>query len=265
MNIENIVEGIGKAVDTIPDIYEDGLKEVTQESGKSLALIPRTINAALAPLRIWIAQKEYNVAETERLLAIKLEKVNADSIVSPEAYVAVPALQAISYCVNSEELRNMYANLLAMSMLKDKKDNAHPSYVEIIKQLSPDEAKLLKKIAEGGDSYPLIDIKLNSTDRGYITQVHNFTLLAEGICDYPNNVFKYIDNLERLKIIEIPFGVRINSDGPYKPLEEYDEIKSLLESKIPEGYNWEIDRKKFEVTQYGKGFIETCVKDVLGQ
>ena len=68
--------------------------------------------------------------------------MNTDSIVSPEAYIAVPALQAISYCKNSEELRNMYANLLATSMLNDKKEDVHPSFGEIIKQLSPDEARM---------------------------------------------------------------------------------------------------------------------------
>lgn len=258
----NIVDGLGKVVDTIPDFYEDGVKESVQESGKCLALIPRTISAALAPLRIWIAQKEYNVAETEKLLALKLEKVDPETIVAPEAYVAVPAIQAISYCENSEELRGMYANLLAMSMLMDKKDKAHPSYVEIIKQISPDEAKLLKKISEEGDSYPLIDVNLNTKDGGYITRGHNFTLLAEGVCDYPDKVFNYIDNLSRLRIIEIPYGVRINSDEVYKPLEEYGEIKSLMDSELPEGCSWEIYRKKFEVTQYGKSFIETCVKGV---
>ncbi len=260
--IDKFFEGIGDAVKTVPDIYEDGLKPSTREGGKTLALIPQTINAALAPLRIWIAQKEYNVAETEKILALKLEKVNAESIVSPDAYVAVPALQGIAYCMNSEELRNMYANLLATSMLKDKKENAHPSFVEIIKQLSPDEAKLLKRISESGDSYPLIDIKLNVAEGGYITQVRNFTLLAEGVCEYPNKVFTYIDNLERLKIIDIPFGVKLHNDEIYEPIESYAEIKNMLNSEVPEGYRWEVVRKKFEVTEYGKSFMEACVKNI---
>ncbi len=81
--ISNLVEGLGKAVKTVPDIYDDGLRQSTQESGKVLALIPQTINAALAPLRIWIEEREYNVAETKKLLAIKLEKISSDAIVSP--------------------------------------------------------------------------------------------------------------------------------------------------------------------------------------
>ena len=72
--IEKLGQGVGKSMDKVPNIYDDGLKLATKESGKVLALIPQTINAALAPLRQWIAQKEYTVA--------------------------VPAIQAIAYSVN---------------------------------------------------------------------------------------------------------------------------------------------------------------------
>ena len=102
--------------------------------------IPRAINAALSPLRQWIAQREYNVAETEKLLAKKLENIEPEKIVSPEPYVAVPALQAISYSMNSDELRELYANLLAKSMCIDTKNSVHPSFVEIIRQMSPLDA-----------------------------------------------------------------------------------------------------------------------------
>ena len=197
--MEKLFEGAGKAMEKVPEIYDDGFKPATQESGKALALIPQTINAALAPLRKWIAEKEYSVAETKKLLEIKLEKINPDSIVSPDAYIAVPTIQAISYCMNSEELRNMYANLLATSMISDKKWATHPSFVEIIKQLSPDEAKILKKISEGADTYPLIDVRLNYPDGGFLTH---------------------------------------------------------------DGYSWDIERRKFDVTQFGKMFIKTCVTGV---
>ena len=92
--------------------------------------------------------REYNVAETEKLLSQKLKNVDPNKIVQPEPYVAVPALQAISYSMNNDELRNLYANLLSKSMNIDTKDSVHPSFVEIIKQLSPFDAILLKKIAD---------------------------------------------------------------------------------------------------------------------
>lgn len=60
-----------------------------------------------------------------------------------EPYVAIPAIQQISYSYDSDELRDMYANLLANFMDKERSDLVHPSFVEVIKQLNPDEASSL--------------------------------------------------------------------------------------------------------------------------
>lgn len=87
---DKLAGAIGDTLKTAPTLYEDVLQSTTQESGKTLALIPRAINAALVPLRQWIAEREYKIAETEKLLAQKLEHVGEEKIVTPEAYVAVP-------------------------------------------------------------------------------------------------------------------------------------------------------------------------------
>ena len=244
------------------DIYKDLLQPATQEIGKFVARVPRAINAALSKFDVWIERKEFNVKETKKLLEKKLENVNPENIVTPESYVGVPALQAISYSMDSEELRNLYANLLATSMIQDIKWKVHPSYVEVIKQITPDEAKLLKILSCDQKSYPLIDVKIEHHNGGYNVRVHNFTTLAVDVCENLSNTYSYLDNLARLKIIEIPFGVRILNDEIYKPLEEYSEIKELLAQPLPEGDKWEIERKKFDITDYGRGFIETCVKDI---
>lgn len=71
---DKLVEVIDQAVEKIPTVQDDVLKQAVQESGKIFVLLPRTINAALVPLQKWIAEKEYNLAETEKIFAEKLEK-----------------------------------------------------------------------------------------------------------------------------------------------------------------------------------------------
>ncbi len=46
--------------------------------------------------------------------------------------------------MSNEELRNLYIELLAKASTKDLNENAHPSFINIINSLSPDEAILLK-------------------------------------------------------------------------------------------------------------------------
>ena len=171
--VNKLLEGTGEAIKTVPELYDDGLKPAVQESGKTLSLLPKTINAALVPLRKWIAEREYSLAETEKLLEIKLRNIDHNKIVTPEAYVAVPALQAISYSMDSEELRNMYANLLAKAMNVDEKDKVHPAFVELIKQMAPQEALILDGIFKAPLT-PLIDLSVR-TDKGNDNHIYNIS------------------------------------------------------------------------------------------
>lgn len=261
-SVEELTHNLGEAVKTIPELYHDGIQPAVQETGKTLALIPRSINAALAGLQQWIAHREYNVEETKKLLAIKLEKVGADKIVPPEPYIAVPAIQALSYSMNSDVLRNMYANLLATSMNIDQKWNVHPSFVEVIKQLSPDEAKILNFLTN--DSYPIIDLKLVRPGGKFSIILKNYTNIADNICEHPDKIFSYLDNLKRLELIEISFDSYIANESVYKQLENHPNVKKVQDSgikKMDKEDRWEFDRKYFQLTQYGRDFKDVCVKE----
>lgn len=239
--------------------YDDVAHPTAEATGQLVSFIPRTIKVWLGRWEKWILNGEYAIKETEKLLEKKLENISPEKIVEPEPYVAIPAIQQLSYSLDSEELREMYANLLASSMNKDTKVSVHPSYVDIIKQLCPDEAKLLKYLSNNPDQ-PLIDVKLSDKKNGgYIVQVHNFTTIAENICDNPFEIFSYLDNLERLKLIEIMDGVYLKDETLYKPLEEHPEIKNLMNSKVEEPLIHEIKRHKFELTAFAKNFIKVCL------
>lgn len=248
-----IEQTAGKAYD---DVMHPGL----EATGKVFSLLPRTIRVWFSKWEKWLLCHEYSIKETEKLLSDKLKNIPEEKIVEPEPYVAVPALQQLSYSFDSEELREMYANLLASSMNSDKKWSVHPSFVDIIKQLCPDEAKLLKYLSTH-PSQPVIDVQLNVPQGGYIEILHNFTSIYEGICDNPNGIFSYLDNLVRLKIIEIPFGVQINNDSVYEQLKNHNEIRRIMSQPQPEGYKYDIQKKKLQLTAFGKEFIQICLSN----
>lgn len=258
--LEKLVGGVGKAIEVVPDIYDDGLKPTAQESGKTLALIPRTINAALVPLRQWIAEREYKLAETEKLIAQRLADIPPERIVTPETYVAVPAIQAISYSMNSEELRNLYANLLAKSMNIDTKDLVHPSFVEIIKQLSPIDAMVFSLIVQT-DIKPLIDLRIILDEKeggGGISKIKNISWITS----FTHNQYSVsIDNLERLKLIEIINAVYTH-DEHYKLVTEtptYISNRSALQNSLSGGQTIEDVKKIMEVSSLGELFYNVCV------
>lgn len=257
--IDDLTSGIGKAIKTVPDLYDDALKPTAQESGDVLAIVPRTIKAALAPLRQWIAQKEYNVAETEKLLAKKLENIDTEKIVTPESYVAVPAIQAISYSMDSEELRNLYANLLAKSMNVDTKNFVHPSFVEIIKQLSPLDAKVLKAIMER-EVNPCINLRYENPQGTYnsiMTNVTDFHFASQALISIS------IDNLQKQNLIHIPYDAHYSNEYLYDAIIQSDFYKEqeACHPERPDGFKFTHEKKMISKTNLGQSFYEACILD----
>ena len=183
--------------------YEDVAQPALRSTGGIIELLTRALRATMAPLEIWTLKREYQVKETAKLLEEKLKYLPSEQIQTPESYIAIPALIYISYCMDNHELRDMYANLLASSMNKFVKNGVHPSYVEIIKQLCPDEAKILRHIAE--KTIPVINVNYGNDTNGFVWIVKGFSDVGDLVhCEYPLDICKYLDNMSRLGLIEMP-------------------------------------------------------------
>lgn len=266
-------EIIEKSVESVvPEIYHDVLQPAAKEVGKIVSLPFRGINAVLSPLWGFILTHEYKMKQVEAELAKKLENVSEDDIVTPEAYVAVPALQSITYCMNSQELRNLYGNLLAHAIIKDFKAMVHPAFVEIIKQMSPNDAKVIQVISKDG-ALPVCSIRVHKANdsfrEGFISdyeagyQIFTHYALVDGIdCD---SVSISISNLSRLGLIEVSYEIEYEDKELYKPLlnnQFYQELKTnyTLTHKLHEYDTISLLPGTIEVTPLGHSFINICVK-----
>lgn len=258
--LDNILIEVSEEI--AKETYNDAAKPIIKPTGQIVGLVPRAIKAALLPVEKWILGREYNLEETKKLLELKLQKVDPELIESPEPYIAVPALQYISYCMDSEELRDMYANLLANSMNKVVKNEVHPGFIEIIKQLSPDEARVLKEISKKR-TIPVIDVKyVNEREEG-ITILHYFSDIGDRAnCENPTEISMYFENLEKLGILKesSPLSSIVNK-SIYEPLKNHNRIKEL--ENIPKGYGdlnkMKIEEGYFTITRYGEKFCEICI------
>jgi len=168
--------------------------------------------------------------------------------------------------MDNEELREMYANLLANSMNKVVKNGVHPSYVEIIKQLSPDEAKIINYLNKC-KVYPCIGIKLVNDDGSFIEVSKFFSDLPElAKCENIIDYNKYLDNLERLGLIEKHNDKYLNENSFYEKIKENQYFKKINEiaqnkMKIVMKYKkMEYIKEYIELTIYGKEFCNICLK-----
>lgn len=260
-DVAETVKGIAEAV----PVYQDLLQPAVQEIGKALATVAKLTHVALAPVAslVWGYDEIRDLVTTR--VAAKLASTPPDQIVPPAAYVAGPALEALRWSGSEEALREMYANLLATSIDARTAENAHPGFVEIIKQLTPDEAKLLSHFSTT-DSLPIVSIRAyEKGNTKYFDIYQNFTPVGEDAgCQHEHLTPQYLDNISRLGLINIMSGTSYANDDIYKTIEDREDIQDLkrnVEEQLDRRVR--IVRGMIEVTKLGKQFIESCVVDRL--
>lgn len=263
MSIEKTFVGevIDQSSGVLEKAYDDLAHPSVKSVGNTLSLVPRTVGVWLGKWEKWVINGEESIRRTGQAVQEKASKIPENKLTEPEAYVAIPAVQQLSYCYDSEELREMYANLLVSSMNVDTKNKVHPSFVDIIKQLTPDEAKLLRSI-KGEVSYiPLVDLQVQlGPNRGFVSILRNFTNQGDGVCENPQNICAYIENLDRLKLVCILEDTHLTNKSLYEPLENAPYLLAHKRISLAEDQKFSIMQKAFYITSFGKSFIDTCIE-----
>ncbi len=102
-----------------------------------------------------------------------------------------PALEASKYYFDEKEIRNMFANLIASSMDSTYNGLVQHSFVEIIRQLSPYDAKLFNTLEEEfAINYKTKDIAIDSLNTEYTKLLVSSDLKASRGYNYKNEYFK---------------------------------------------------------------------------
>jgi hypothetical protein len=241
--------------------YSDAIQPLAIETGRALGTIGKTVNIALTPLRgfVWGWEK----IESYITLAVeeRLERrgVPAENVVTPNPDVAVPAFEALRY----SKLRENFANLLATAMNSGSADVAHPAFVEILKQLSMDEAKILRVLSDGIHR-PVVNVAAE-LDRGlgsYDVVSRNQSMLDyEADVDHPELVPGYLDNLCRLGLAEFPEMRSLAKSESYVPLESGAPMADLMNQIAADGKTGRFMRTFIALTDFGTVFIKACVAE----
>lgn len=246
-------------------IYQDGLQPAVKQLGKSLETVTKGINVILAPLSAMVFAYDKVSDQLKSRLSEKLAKINIDDLVTPPLNLFGPLVEKYRYSFNEGDLADMFENLLANSMDKNTASKVHPSFVNAISELTPDEAKLIKFLSNS-KVLPKIDISYHlpsMVEGGYLDQYVNFTNFGKiaGL-QFSNLVTRYLDNLERMGIIDISkgsFAQSYTDKNIYKPLREHPLIKSFEAQINQAGGNIEISEGIIRITDYGRMFFEAVL------
>lgn len=259
-------KAVAEVVKSVP-VYQDAIQPAAKEVGKSLYLVARAVNAALAPIEslVWGVDKIRDFVRDR--VAAKLDNVPTEDVHPPKTHIAVPAIEALRYTGTESDLAELYANLLATSIDRATAYRAHPGFVDMIKNMSPDEARVMKFLATAG-SQPLINIKyVTKKDGGFQILYRHLSLIGvKASCEHCTLTATYLDNLMRLGLIEIPETKRFKSDEPYNEIENHPQIKRIIEDfGKAETHRVEVEKLKLDLTDLGRQFIRSCVIDKSAQ
>lgn len=140
-------------------------------------------------------------AKAERVLneelPKRLEKIPEEKRVPPDPRIALPAVRAMTEAVEDDEIREMFLSLLESAMHNDRKASIHPSFVELIKEMTKDDAVVLKFFKENGDNVRC-DVRLRA-DQQFVILAFGYSIEV-GLTHEQYELS--LSNLARLGIVE---------------------------------------------------------------
>lgn len=267
-NVQSTANAVKGILEAVP-VYQDLAQPATKELGAALQTVAKTVHILLAPVSalVWGYDQMKEFVSTR--VAEKLKDVPEERLRSPAPNIAGPALDSLRYTGHLEELRELYAALLATSMDANHMEQAHPAFVEIIRQLSADEAKIIRTLAPLG-AQPVIDVRncqVTPTPGGRWA-LKNFSIIPYVAgCTSPDLAPAYMDNIQRLGLIEIRWDFQVllqNGNDPNEPVVNHPVIVELKEKIQSEpGHYADIIKGTVGLTPLGLQFCKACLVEHL--
>jgi hypothetical protein len=249
----------------LPETYSDLLKPGVKQVGQALETAVGLCNTFLSPIT-W-ANERTRIALKRNLdkYRSEIEHLPEEKISDVPPEVGIPIMEKFVY-VTDEELSNLYVNLLAKASCFDTAQYAHPSFVNIINSLSPDEAALLKEMHRQG-ALAFLTATTSFTEAlsyGKVSGVRFLDDLLTGVeariqLSFPKNINAYFSNFEGLGLIKIRRDLQIIQEGSYESLETF--YRSVLENlDYDRGKQIaRFERGKIQITPFGGLFLTACL------
>jgi len=261
--IKDIIAEIAQTPALLKEIYGDIAKPGVQQVGKALNTILGLGNTILWPLVLLNEKARITLEKNLDKYRKKIENTEEQSICEVAPEIGVPIAEKLTY-VSNEELSEMYTELLANASKCHKANIAHPSFVNIINNISPDEAIFVRSIQKmSGIPFIEVRLKIHGKNEWITLDPMKPGVSCLGELKYQKNIHAYISNLEGLGLIQIRTDIFMVGENIYEPLEEdakaiFSEIEKQHDDK-----SLTFLRGKIEITSFAKMFMNACIENSI--
>ena len=262
--LKGVDEAVGKALSPGAEAFGREVVPLGQKAGEFTNRVGILLIRTLEPLVFgWGRIADW----LEKSISDRLKDVPQDRVVPPNPQIAVPAMQALTYSMEDEVIREMFANLLAADMNADIKKDAHPAFVELIKDLTPADARLLKVMR--GRPQCTFTVRLGLPTQFATVSTH-YSFSIEGLSN--DDIDASVNNLERLGLVDrrdewpivpeidgIENTLKVDHEQERQAMDNNPALRQYLH--VPEGGHIQtlIHRQGMYLTPLGIRFARICV------
>lgn len=252
-----LVGEILKAAGDSPNVKEAG-----QNLGQTALTITKTINNTLLPLAAvnfaFDKARAYFSEKFQEDVSAKTSTIPPEQIVEPKASIAGPALQGLAFTHEEPNLKEMYLSLLATAIDGRVAADAHPAFVEVIRQLSSEDAQLIRGALQSPVAIAIVEVRLTTVgQQGYQTLARHVLNLSNSTTKGPvenSQLPAMVDNWIRLGLVNVDYVTKLMDAAAYEWVDQRPEVVRLRQTHENEMQKLSIAHGILERTAFGVQF-----------
>lgn len=238
--------------DVVNNAYADIVKPAVNGAKTCINLLTCGIKPYV---KAKIIENEYLVKEVGQKLKEKYECIPDEDKKEPRISILGPATDVLKYNLEEEHIREMFINILTSEMNVKKQNKVLPAYIEIIKQLSKDDADFILLLK---NNINLSVLQIRKGTRQAYQEISNY--IVKNIKNQNYIIIPYneivIDNLKRLEIINVDLKTIYTNNSEI--------CEKAFNNLLTEKHIDNTENKYFyihgilELTKFGQRFIDIC-------
>lgn len=258
----------------LPDCIEEPAKALLQPVGETTgSTISNIMNLVFWPFttasRLASGQQEYliekqKVKHAQQLEAYakeikeKLEKIPEEKRIEPDTRIVWDAFEKSRSALGVDEIRHLYATLIANAANSDLASQIHPSFSAIISQLSPIDVQNLEIIFRSNEcgQAPIANFLQYENYKGDFIRVDTDVFLSN---PYKQEIVPQaisLHSLARLQLITLDYMNRMSGEDAYSDIQAY--YDQNFKGKYISEYGTKIEKGIAGVTMLGRAFLAVC-------
>ena len=222
-------------------------------------------NTLLLPMQKYNIRAQKNLEEYKKSLEDKSHLIPENQLSEPNMNIWGQTMDSLRWNLDDQQdyIRDMFTKILLADIDKRKKSKVLPSFIEIVKQLSYDDAQflqLLNKI-KGKVAFSTIEIRWEKPNGEYMKAIGSPLAVVLKNDEYITPDLKILDNLERLGIIKYQRDITMPKDKVACE-KIFNNLKDRFPAPTQAGFERTIFvQEKIDITDFGKDFVSICIKD----